>query len=507
MPLSKTARSVVWLPRILFLAVATACLSLYLRYIASILTFPYQWEPTDGDHLNFAHRIAEGLPVYLPLKSGQVLDIYTPLYHTLIAVLGGPHAGMILARLIAFTAWLLIPIGILFFYRNKWGIFYALIAAIFVWIPPEKFMLIYMVQVSPDALMAFLFFATLLTAEKCAENATASWWMWSSIGILGCLCFLAKQQGIIAFAVAGIYLLIRRTQLKPLAWTACGFLLIFLVSSACLEMVNRGQYFYAIFIDLRHIMVVSRRLACHRLAVFLFKENLFFFIGICTSLGLVISNKIKLTIWHISFFLHIPFLLAILGNEGGGPNYLATFWITLVIIAIDTVWNCANYSYIPPRNIRLPFFFSQLLLLSLFCSEAFGMRTAYQDLNTVGRPSRQDALNTERYSKEVASLLAGKHDARILANRNIGVFVAHNENITDEGGATFQYAWAHPDRLDQNIILNAIDEKKYDFIITGIQKYPPNVEKALEKNYKVALSGQINLIFKNTGLQSVYVPK
>jgi len=86
MPRSKTVRAVIWLPRILFLAATAACLSFYLRYIASILTFPYQWEPTDGDHLNFAHRIAEGLPIYLPLKSGQVLSIYAPLYHTLIAI-------------------------------------------------------------------------------------------------------------------------------------------------------------------------------------------------------------------------------------------------------------------------------------------------------------------------------------------------------------------------------------------------------------------------------------
>jgi len=428
--------------------------------------------------------------------------------HKPIAILGGPHAGMILARSIAFAAWLLIPIGIFTFYHHKWGAFYALIAAIFSWLPPERQMLIYMVQVSPDALMAFLFLAALLMAEKCTEKDSSAWWMWASTGAVACLCFLAKQQGIIALAAAGAYFLIRRAKFKPLLWFTVGFLLIFLASTIYFEITSHGQYFYAIFLDLHRIMITSKGLARYRLAVFLFKENLFFAAGIYAGLWLVLSRKTKLTIWQVSFFLHIPFLLKILGNAGGGPNYLATFWITIVMAAIDAVWNCDYADHAPSTStkIRPSFIFSQLLLLSLLCSETFAMRTIYQDLNMVGRPSHQNALDAEQYSKKIAALLAGKPNAKILTDRNIGAFVAHNANITDEGSSTFEYAWAFPS-CNQNIILNAIKGKEYNFIVSGLQPYPANITQAIEKNYRVALSGQINLIFKNAGLQRVYVPK
>ena len=325
MKISKTVNFIIWLPRVLFCAAATACLGFYLRYIASILAFPYQWEPTDGDHLNFAHRIAQGLPIYLSLKSGQVLSIYNPLYHTLIAILGGPHAGMILGRSIALIAWVLIPIGVFVFYRHRWGMFYALIAAIFIMLPPERMMLIYMVQVSPDVLMAFLFFATLLLAERCTEKTEARWWEWASIGVLACLCFLAKQQGIIALASAGVYLLIRRVRFNSLLWTTGGFLFIFIISSTYFQWMNHGEYFRATLFDLHKIMIVTPGLARQRFVDFLFNKNRFFFACICAGLALVIFRISRLTVWQVSFFLHIPFLLKILGNEGGGRIILQLF--------------------------------------------------------------------------------------------------------------------------------------------------------------------------------------
>ena len=72
----------------------------YISYISSVVRFPFEWEPTDGDHLSFAHRIFRGLPIYKNMKDGDVLSIYNPAYYYLLALFG-KNSSFSLARFLS----------------------------------------------------------------------------------------------------------------------------------------------------------------------------------------------------------------------------------------------------------------------------------------------------------------------------------------------------------------------------------------------------------------------
>jgi hypothetical protein len=327
----------LWMPRLVFFVIAAICIGQYLHYINAILSFPYDWEPTDGDHLNFAHRLAQGLPIYLSIRSGEVLSIYNPLYHGIVALLGGEHASLSFARTIAFVFWALCPLTVFFYFRKSWGHFYALIAALFIWLPAEPMMLVDIVQVSPNSTMAFMFLATLLYAEHCSENQNTQWWGWILLGGISALCYLAKQQGIIAFVSVMAFLLIKPRNVRALLLTALGFLLVFILSTAYLEWLNSGEYLKSTLIDLHRIMITYPLLAQQRLRTFVYDEHFYFLVGVFASFAVTRLQPLRLTVWHVSYILHIPLLLSILGNGGGGPNYFVTFWIVTVLICVGLV--------------------------------------------------------------------------------------------------------------------------------------------------------------------------
>jgi len=113
----------------------------------------------------------------------------------------------------------------------------------------------------------------------------------------------------------------------------------------------------------------------------------------------------------------------------------------------------------------------------------------------------------QEYYSYVGELMKANPEAWVLTNRNIGALVEHKANITNEGSTMFQYAWAHPTRFNQNIILTSISDKKYDFIFTGLQSYPANVREEIEISYKLAMTKELVVYQGKIGLIKVYIPK
>lgn len=499
----------------IFFAIAILCIGRYLHYEATIATFPYDWEATDGDHLNFAHRIAQGLPIYLSMGAGQVLSIYNPLYHGLVALVGGVDAGMSLARSIALLFWLLCPISIIFFYRKQWGYLYSTLAATFILLPSEPYMLMDIVQVSPNSTMAFLFLCTLLTAEYCAKYAHDSWLAWLTLGALAAFCFLAKQQGIVAIGCVLPFLIIKRVRFSQIALVTVAFISIFTISYIYLESINSGQYLRATIFDLKQIMSYDPKLANTRLYSFVFLHNAAFTFCVIASLLTVAFRLNKLSIWHVSFIIHLFFLLKILGNGGGGPNYFLTFWITTVLICVGLIAKFAHHN----AEFSSPHFqisekvhgrlsiLANTMLVSLFVSISAGTISIHQQLNASVVPSIELKEIMRSYYQTIGDLVASKPDAKVLTNRNIGAWVATNAKIENEGSTMFQYAWIHGDIFQPDVVLTAIRNKKYDFIATGIQNYPANVENEIRSNYKIALVKEEILNMGNVGLSTVYIPK
>lgn len=499
----------------IFFAIAILCIGRYLHYESTIVAFPYDWEATDGDHLNFAHRIAQGLPIYLSMGAGQVLSIYNPLYHGLVALVGGVDASMSLARGIALLFWILCPIAIFLFYKKQWGYLYSTLAAVFILLPSEPYMLMDIVQVSPNSTMAFLFLCTLLTAEFCTKYAHDSWLSWLTLGVLAAFCFLAKQQGIVAIGCVLPFLIIKRVRFGQLALVTVAFTSVFAISYFYLESINSGQYLRATIFDLKQIMSYDPVLAKTRLYSFTFLHNAAFTFCVVASLLTVAVRLDKLSVWHVSFIVHLFFLLKILGNGGGGPNYFLTFWITTVLISVGLIAKFMRRN----ADLTSPFFqitekvhgrlsmLASTMLLSLFVSIAVGTFSIHQQLSTSIIPSVELKEIMRSYYQSIDELVASKPEAKVLTNRNVGAWAATKVKIENEGSTMFQYAWIHGDIFQPDVVLTAIKNKKYDFIATGIQNYPANVEDEIRSNYKIAMVKEEILNMGNVGLSTIYIPK
>lgn len=498
-----------------FFAIVIFCALRYLHYISAVVVFPYDWEATDGDHLNFAHRIAQGLPIYLTMGAGQALSIYNPLYHALVALIGGADAGMGFARGVSLLFWLLCPLTVLLYFFKKWGYFYSAIAAIFILLPSEPLMLLDIVQVSPNSSMAFLFLGTLLLAEHCTESGGVLWSKWILLGVVAALCFLAKQQGIIAIGSVMTFLVIRRVSIKTIAMVLLGFFSVFAVSYAYLEWVNSGEYLQATIFDLRKIMPHNEMLAKSRLYAFTIENNAAFIICVFVSLVAAVFRITKLSIWQVSSVLHLFFLLMILGNGGGGPNYFLTFWISMVLTSVEMISRLEKYSIaIPNPYFRITengqSYFSSLakvLLIGLFINISIGTISINRQISNSIYPTAELENLMKDYYQAVGTLVATKPNAKVLTNRNVGALVANNVNIENEGSTMFQYAWRHGDVFQPSVVLATISEKKYDFIVTGVQDYPVNIRAEINTNYKVALVKEEILNLGNVGLSTIYVPK
>jgi hypothetical protein len=541
----------------------------YFLYLSEIVIFPFDWEPTDGDHLNFAHRIAGNLPIFLSIDQGQALSIYNPLYHSIVGFLGGEHSSLAFARSLAALFWFLVPISVFLFYKKTWGVVFALAAALLVAMPPEPDMLIDIVHVTPSSTLAILFLWSLLYSEKCIAQVNAGWFRWFVLGGLISLTFLAKQQGLIAAMVIGCFLFARQISLTNWLFVNLGGLAIVIPFITYFELANYGNYLNAVLFDVRDIMITSSQLSLKRLWDFLFVSNYLFTVVIFmsfVSLFAVRGYRKDVSIWQISFLLHIPFLLALLGNGGGGPNYFITFWITIVLLAVETArkseeapavnfgiasailfstivlvtgilsdrLDADNYIYniltmffglllltvmvfrnlsssessalLLKKNKNYGLYLSSALVFSLFVNVFSGAIPTFRDLSNLKSSvsAARELMSTHFFN--VGALVVEKKPTSVLTNRNIGALVAAKVPVDNEGATMFSYGWLS-ERFDKSIVLDKIRKREYDLISTGIQNYPVDVTKEIKANYILLLSSEANLYLGSRGIVEIYGPK
>jgi hypothetical protein len=292
---------------------------------------------------------------------------------------------------------------------------------------------------------------------------------------------------------------------------------VFALSAGYLEIMNSGAYLRTILFDLRAIMITSPRLALLRLTEFLINANLYFFACVIYSFYVFASRKLKikdLSIWQVSFLLHIPFLLTILGNGGGGPNYFLTMWISIVLLCIETVKKTEEDKVpLPPVILggdkiqgRYGLTLSNALLIALIVNSYEGMITITRDLGSISLPTPSLERKMQEYYQSVATLVSGRQDMNVLTNRNVGALASTNVKITNEGSTMFNYAWNVPSVFDRNVVLSAIREKRFDLITSGLQEYPEDVKHEIDGHYHAILTKEVNLYFGNMGLITFFAP-
>jgi len=470
----------------------------YLYYCVNIACYPFDWEPTDGDHINFATRIAEHLPIYLPLKSGYVLSIYNPLYHYILGFLHKVFSVPMMeaGRIISILCWLGCGFIAFLFYKKQFSVYKAAIISLLFLLPTMGGLLLEMVNVSPNSLMVFLFLASMLIMSTCLNQKIEKWTPWALAGLLCSLCFFAKQQGLIAFASCFVGLLIYRPPLRHFLAFTLSAGIVAISGIAYLEFNSHGEYLNGVLVNVSKIMVWSNDLAHTRFDGFLL-NHFCFTICIFTSFWYVIKNRIKPNLWQISIIVHLPLLYKILGNGGGGPNYLVTFWFCFVACSAELL----RGTQIQSEKKRTWMF--DLLLVNSFAALVLG----HLSLNQTSPIDAELKEKMAKSYKSVENLVAHLTEPKILAYRNIGSLLHAGVKIDLEGATEFDYAWQHKDVFNTAIILDAIESRKFDFIFSGFQAYPADVQAEIDKSYELAQTIEMNTLYGKLGGMKVYKPK
>ena len=498
--------------RKLYFAVLIPGLMFYAYYLYKILSFPFEWEPTDGDHLNFVNRIKEGLPIFYDLQSGNILSVYNPLYHYLLAYAELDLNPFVLARLLSAFFWILSPVLIYFYLARCISRSNSLLASIAVLFPIQSGLLVDMVQITPAAMMVLLFVSTVLIADSIGIIGKSTWKV-VLVGVLSSLAFLAKQQGIIVLIVLLAYFLVAKFPLKKILLFLLVALTTYYLAYFCVTLVDGNSLIPSTITEVPQIIKTYWKLSIIRFMLFAGFNALL--ISLC--LYSVIQNCVrkKLNIWEVSFILHIPFLLYILKNGAGGSNYFTTFWISIVVVSFKLIFD-GNTDFQRVEKIgkwvfNLPTFICKLLAPKLIYVFLFGMLLVGQtifirDVSKMNLPDQELIEIMQNASASSASLIQDQEGLNILTNRNIGVFIDRKIIINNEGCSLFG-AWKNLENFEKSILLNKISNQDFDFITTGLQPYPQDLQIFIDKYYVVVDSYPTNLLFGYVGTQSIFAPK
>jgi hypothetical protein len=331
-------------------------------------------------------------------------------------------------------------------------------------------------------------------------------------GVLAGLTFFSKQQGMIV-TIAGILFLILKIRLKRYVLVfATAALVTLFIGITLIDSIEGNTFLRSTVIDLNGQIPGYWKLGVRR-----FVEFALINCGILAIVLLSIKKmnvKIKsLTFWQISFIVYIPFLLYILRNGGGGPNYFLTFWITIIMILIneDQILDFTEYwKKVSRRDSKLETTFTNkvysIALPLVILTAAYGSFINFKILNDINFPQKIHISNSTALQKFAQNYVSSE-SCSILTARNSGVFLSSKCDIDSENVITFQYAWNVDKKMNKETIKERIKSKQYDLISTGVGTYPPEIWNLIEANYVLGIEKEINFNYGQIGIMRVYIPE
>jgi len=479
----------------------------YLYYIYNSITFPFDWEPTDGDHLNFSQRINQGKSIYFAASEGHYLSVYNPLYHSIINYIGSGNQDLVLAKKISAILWFTTIIIVVIFAIKLLGVTKGIFAAIVFAFPPIPNLPIEMLQIGPSSLLALTFLIAGLLFVKWNKGSYHIFWFFPVV-FLTILTFFAKQQGLILLIIIFVYLMINLKFRLALAYIFISIITIYLVGTY-INSQNNNYFWASTIFDLQKVLTSYWKLGIEREFKFVIYCFPIFFVCLY---GIFLKMKFNrpINFWEISILCHIPFLFFILRNGGGGQNYFITMWISMILTVIlfinenrDLLKKSVDvFRFIEElKTLKFKFVLYSFLSYLLIFSPYINLKS----LNAIKFPSDKIELNSREFYRQV-NLNAPNEGCKALVNRNSYAFVKAGCDIEAEGAITFSYAWNYPEVFNRNYILENIMCKKYDLISDGITKFPSDVSLLIDLYYARIYSSEVNLYYGATGFQNLYVP-
>ena len=480
---------------------------LYVKYIVRTSNYAFDWETSDGDHLNISKRIGEGKAIYFDLNSETYLSVYNPLYHYLLNFIGQGHQNLVLGRYLSLSLWLIVALFIGIIATRKLGIKWGLFFVYCITFPPINRFNLEMLQLAPSSLLAITFLSGGLVSNKFMQERFSKKYLPPLI-IVSVLTYFSKQQGIILVLIILLYLVYLKKFILSLYYffpTLIGMIYF----GYLLNNQNQGNFWNSTVFNLQDILTSYWKLGTLRLLSFLILAFPLVILS-CYSIFITLREKKSLNFWQFSFLLHLPFLLFTLRNGGGGLNYYATFLISIVMLLI-------SYFAYKPENLSLKSIkmnshrnliksftgnISVFLLASNFLFSSF---VNAMTLTNYPYPNIRIVENTFQFYK-MADRLTPTYNCEALSNRNANPFVVNGCNMDTEGAITFTYAWSYPLLFSKKYIMDNIVCQKYDVISEGIHDYPIDLKRLIVKYYVVAYSDEVHLHLGDSGIQTLYVP-
>lgn len=488
----------------------------FFKYNIPIINFPYDWEPTDGDHLNIVARVMRGLPIYTDWEKGPLLNIYTPGYHYAVAGLSWFFGlGFPVARYLSFLSfWGIILILFVVIYRSSRGLpvffrmFVALASACSVFLMSSVGCFFTIVHVSPTTFFIFLGFLSLFLLDIWDE--TGAWPLLLASGLCASLSFLTKQQGLFAVGSGFIFMLLRRKKVGDLVRYSAAFLVPTCALVGYLEYSSQGNFINSTFIYLSTVIRNDPVLAKQRITQFLL-QNWPWFLAFFAGLAAAISKR-AVNVWHVSVAVNFVLLCKIVGNGGGGDYYFFPLWLTLVIVSWQFIWELCLQGFGPDAresgSIDLKLILGILMLVAFGRYGRIAVKSAMADFDHYRLVSSSILPVMDRYYAEIKKRLDAGQNRKVFPARTVGAFVAAGADIEYEFCTFAGYAWnSVSPHVNKGYFIDRVRSKSYSMITTGLQAFPSDMEQEIRKYYRVDAVLPVVLYYGRVGEVSIYVPR
>ena len=490
----------------------------FLSYVWAIVRFPYDWEPTDGDHLNIVFRILHRQNIYSNWHDGAILNLYNPGFHYLMAALSpwvAPtlSSGRTLSAFAFFGCVAFILAAVMTYKSNlsrTMRISIASLVALCTVSVDFENMTMDLIHISPNTLYTFWALASLYCLfnwdQSVSDDQPRKLWPLALCAVFATFAYLTKQQGVYCPVTVFVVLALRHARKSEWALFTVVAGGLTLAAIAYLEIRNHGTFLRSTLLNVPQVYRSPFHEAQKRIIKFSYQSSPWVLL---TLAGLVAQRDArKWNVWQISVPIQLIFLFQTAGNVNGGPNYFFSFWCTLLICsgvtAIDFFANESSrlgFSSCRPRILTLGFL---LILPNLLYADILNPVILTKLL-----PNRAvlDPMMKSNYDK-IRELVEASSNKEVLVDRVIGGWVVAGAEVENEFCTLINAWYSKSDVFNRPAFLEKIRTRKYAFIVSGLIPIPDEVMVVVNEVYRPSLTMTTNLWMGQVVSDvTVYAPK
>lgn len=425
-----------------------------------LLMYPYDWEPSESDHIVYATRLLNGEPVYKDDDSFPLLCMnYPPGYHLLLAApvkLLGPHmyVGRLLSLTIAAALCLLI-------YKvvadgTGWKFLGAAMAVTALAYGPVS---VWLAIIRVDGAYVALSLAAMYLLSRHEQGYK----LIVPAALLLAYSFFTKQQGLFALGAGTLFLLVTR-KYRECATLVGLFALFTIPLNLGLDYLTDGWYNRHLFGSHLHREFFWHE---HRLLVpFLAVSSLLIALS-CYEIAHELKSG-KLSVWTCYLLGTLPVAFLIF-YDGTAENYLLPMFSGLLILA-GLGLNRMNTRLRRDEKAAGASWVYLLIALQLliFCGSSFFLKG----------PTREDRIELDALAKQIRNstepVLVDRMSSLILGTEHEDYFVQ-----------PVLLRFLHQgDRWNPDVVVTAVNDHRFSLIcMFDTSQFVHPVQEAIHENY------------------------